>query len=65
MALVSLELELLCGALDVRGGGCVCVAGCRSMVWEVARDGLLHFLDFALGAMIVGVCSVYASEVVV
>jgi hypothetical protein len=35
------------------------------MVWEVARDGLLRFLDFALGAMIVGVCSVDASEVVV
>ena len=55
----------MCGALDVRGGGCVCVAGCRSIVWEIARDGLLRFLDFALGAMIVGVCSVDASEVVV
>ena len=35
------------------------------MVWEVARAGLLRFLDFALEAMIVGVCSVYASEVIV
>ena len=63
--MVSLELEVLCGALDVRGSGCVCVAGCRSIVWEVARDGLLRFLGFTLGAMVVGVYSVDVSEIVV
>ena len=53
------------GALDVCGSGCVDVAGGRSIVWESARDGLLRFLDVALGAMVVRVGSVDANEVIV
>ena len=63
--MVSLELEVMYGALDVCGSGGVGVAGGRSIVWESARDGLLRFLDVALGAMVVRIGSVDANEVIV
>jgi hypothetical protein len=61
---VSLELKVMYGALDVCSSGCVGVAGGRSIVWESSSDSRLCFLDFALGVMVVRVGSMDANEVI-
>ena len=63
---MSLELEVMYGALDVCGCGCVGVAGGQSINKKCVEedDGLLRFLDVALRAMVVRVSSVDTNEVI-